>query len=306
MAKFAASLAGQKRAHVEVGGSSSRELVSTGGGGGHAPADATAKSRQAMVVSQLSESLAAFRKDRGVDAAAAPGAKKLSLKLFVPEQGPGERERNWVGIFIGREGKNKQRLEQETGATIYLRGEGTTLRSQPRPPDRGGGGGKGKGGGGGKGKGGGRGGGGGGRDASADDDAEAMHVLIEAESQEALDAARVKVLEIFHGRHGESSALALYDEGQITAMAMQKTTNTEECAFCGKPGHHHSKCPKRTTTFTMSGVKCPICGGGHTKRDCTGPRSQVAGLVPPGGGSLLPSGFEDDEFGAFEAELRRR
>jgi hypothetical protein len=54
------------------------------------------KERQALVVSQLKDKLAAFRADRGVDTPAEPGAK-LSLKLFVPEKAEGAREpRNWV------------------------------------------------------------------------------------------------------------------------------------------------------------------------------------------------------------------
>ena len=105
----------------------------------------------------------------------------------MPEQAPGQRERNWVGIFIGRDGSNKKRLEEETGATIFLRGDGTMLRGQPtqNKGNRGGKGGKG-------GKGGGRSDGRGRGGGQADDqiDVEAMHVLIEAETQDALDRAR--------------------------------------------------------------------------------------------------------------------
>ena len=32
----------------------------------------------------------------------------------------------------------------------------------------------------------------------------------------------------------DPNALALYDEAQLVTAALQKTTNTEECAFCGK------------------------------------------------------------------------
>ena len=105
----------------------------------------------------------------------------------------------------------------------------------------------------------------------------------------------------------KSSALTLFEEGQLEKTAEQKTTKTEECAFCGKPGHHHSKCPKRTSNFTMSGVKCAACGSsGHTARDCKGDRSRVAGLVPPRASDKGPSVFEDDDFAAFDAELTRR
>jgi hypothetical protein len=264
-----------------------------------------AKNQQALVVSQLSDKLAAFRKDRGVDDPSATG-RKLSLKLFVPDQLPGQRERNWVGIIIGRDGVNKKRFEEETGATIYLRGEGTTLRGGPPRAQSGGKGGKGGGGkgGGGKGGGGGEGGGGGGR-GDADDDTEAMHVLLEADTQEALDTARKRIVELFNPKR-DSTALTLFDGAQITSAALEKTTRTEECAFCGKPGHHHSKCPQRKTTFQMTSIICSACGSsGHTAKDCKGGRSNVASLVPKGF-NAQPSLLDDDDFAAFDAELRRR
>ena len=78
----------------------------------------------------------------------------------------------------------------------------------------------------------------------------------------------------------DPTALALFDEAQLVTAALQKTTKTEECAFCGKPGHHHSKCPKRRTTFTMAAIKCAACGStGHTARDCKGDRSNVVNMT---------------------------
>ena len=131
-----------------------------------------------------------------------------------------------------------------------------------------------------------------------------MHVLLEADTQEALDAARQEVLSIFSPKQ-DSSALTLFDEGQLTSIAAEKTTGKEECAFCGQPGHHHSKCPKRKSTFAMSGVKCAACGNcGHTARDCKGDRSKIAAGGTSSGPT--PSVFEDEDFAAFEQELLKR
>ena len=94
-----------------------------------------------------------------------------------------------------------------------------------------------------------------------------------------------------------------------TRAAEQKTLKTEECAFCGKPGHHHSKCPKRKSTFVMSGVVCAACGNsGHTARDCKGDKSNIVKKHTPGGGLGVgnPSVFEDEDFAAFSAELAWR
>lgn len=80
-------------------------------------------------------------------------------------------------------------------------------------------------------------------------------VLIEAENEEALDKARVAVMALI--MPADPSALALYDETQLAGLALQKTTRSEECAFCGKTGHAHAQCPKRRSKFTMAGDSSP-------------------------------------------------
>ena len=237
-----------------------------------APVRDPGKERQALAVSQLKDKLAAFRKDRGIEELGP--TSKHSLKLFVPEKEDWMREpRNWVGIFIGRDGKNKKRFEEEVpGARIFIRGEGTQLRGAKKV---------------------------------SEDDVEAMHVYLEADSQDALDAARVNVLATLNPKR-DSSALTLFDEKQLVNAALEKTTDKEECAFCGKPGHHHSKCPTRKTKFTMSGIKCAACGStGHTAKDCKGDRSNVVNMASANRGPG-PSVFEDKDFAAFEAELLKR
>ena len=105
----------------------------------------------------------------------------------------------------------------------------------------------------------------------------------------------------------KSSALTLFEEGQLEKTAEQKTTKTEECAFCGKPGHHHSKCPKRTSTFKMAGVWCSGCGAsGHSLRDCKGDKSNVVKLTPNVGSlaNATKGEFEDEEFAAFQRSIQ--
>ena len=194
------------------------------------------KLKQALAISKLSGALQAFRKDRGT---VEVGAKK-TLKLFIPEYwaeqatASGREPRNWVGLLIGRDGINRKRLQQSTGATLYLRGRGTELRGQTKLSEqvdkRG-------------------------RLTEAGEALEEMHVLLEAETDEQIEAARVQVMMIIDPPD-KSSALTLFQEGQLETCAEQKTLKTEECAFCGKPGHHHSKCPKRKSPVVMSGVAC--------------------------------------------------
>ena len=96
----------------------------------------------------------------------------MTLKLYVPEKPDYLREpKNWVGILIGREGINRKRLQQSTGADLYLRGRGTELRGQTKLSDqvdkRG-------------------------RLTEAGEAMEEMHVILEADTDEQLEAARVQ------------------------------------------------------------------------------------------------------------------
>ncbi|EOD32789.1 hypothetical protein EMIHUDRAFT_230380 [Emiliania huxleyi CCMP1516] len=230
------------------------------------------RARQAIAVSELSSKLAAFRKDRGVETQGL--AVTHSVRIDIPEVAEANRfnpeggfERNWVAILIGKEGINKRRFEAETGATLYLRGKGTRLRhdgpkeikkagrGQYRVEDK--------------------------------EDAEPMHVLLEADTEEKL--SRLGILE----PKGESTSLALYDDTQLTKLAMAKTE-----------GHHHSVCPNRRTTFQMAGVRCSVCGSaGHSARDCKGDRSGAVKLVPT---SAAPSTLADADYAAFLSELDSR
>eukprot|EP00967_Tisochrysis_lutea_P150026 scaffold289489_cov30-Tisochrysis_lutea.AAC.1 len=158
-AAFAQSL--QKTKKPRWGGSNELAVRESVQGSADKDAEA-AKLRQALTVSELSTKLSAFRKDRGV--AEVPSSTRLSIKVPLPEADASGRERNWVGILIGREGINKKRFEQQTGSTIALRGKGAMLRSQKKD----------------------------------DDTLEPLHVVLEADTQEALDYARVQVSAGFH------------------------------------------------------------------------------------------------------------
>lgn len=152
-AAFAQSLQQPKKPRW---GGSSELAVCEPGGGARPPEAEAAKQRQALAVSELSSKLSAFRKDRGVDVPASGALLSLQVPLPEPENG---RERNWVGVLIGKEGINKRRFEQQTGARISLRGKGAMLRSQKKD----------------------------------DESLDPLHVLLEADSQEKLDDARIQV-----------------------------------------------------------------------------------------------------------------
>jgi len=104
-----------------------------------------------------------------------------------------------VGLLIGRDGINRKRLQQSTGATLYLRGRGTELRGQTKLSEqvdkRG-------------------------RLTEAGEAMEEMHVLLEADTDEQIEAARVQVMMIIDPPD-KSSALTLFQEGQLETCAVR-------------------------------------------------------------------------------------
>ncbi|PKA61365.1 KH domain-containing protein [Apostasia shenzhenica] len=183
---------------------------------------------------------------------------KLQKKLYIPmKEYPGY---NFIGLIIGPRGNTQKRMEKETGAKIVIRGKGSikegkfqqkgNLRVDPA-------------------------------------ENEDLHVLVEAETQEALDAAAGMVEKL----------LTPVDEGlnehkrqQLRELAALNGTirDDEFCRICGEPGHRQYACPAKTSTF-KSDVQCRICGdGGHPTIDCP----------MKGTGTKM-----DDEYQNFLAEL---
>ncbi|KAH7537830.1 hypothetical protein FEM48_Zijuj03G0134800 [Ziziphus jujuba var. spinosa] len=127
---------------------------------------------------------------------------KLQKKLYIPmKEYPGY---NFIGLIIGPRGNTQKRMEKETGAKIVIRGKGSVKEGRLQQK----------------------------RDLKPDpSENEDLHVLVEAETQEALDAA--------------------------AGMVEKLLQPVDEYA-----------CPSRTSTF-KSDVLCKICGdGGHPTIDC--------------------------------------
>jgi splicing factor 1 len=117
---------------------------------------------------------------------------------------------------------------------------------------------------------------------------EDLHVLVEAETQEALDAAAGMVEKLLQP---VDEVLNEHKRQQLRELAALNGTIRDEeyCRLCGEPGHRQYACPSRTSTF-KSDVLCKICGdGGHPTIDC--PMKGTAGKKM------------DDEYQNFLAEL---
>ncbi|KAF7137410.1 hypothetical protein RHSIM_Rhsim07G0110700 [Rhododendron simsii] len=184
---------------------------------------------------------------------------KLQKKLYIPmKEYPGY---NFIGLIIGPRGNTQKRMEKETGAKIVIRGKGSIKEGRLGQK----------------------------RDLKFDPaENEDLHVLVEAETQEALEAAAGMVEKLLQP---VDEVLNEHKRQQLRELAALNGTikDDEYCRLCGEAGHRQYACPSRMSTF-KSDVLCKICGdGGHPTIDCP-----VKGTV----GKKM-----DDEYQNFLAEL---
>ncbi|XP_054811826.1 splicing factor-like protein 1 [Prosopis cineraria] len=184
---------------------------------------------------------------------------KLQKKLYIPmKEYPGY---NFIGLIIGPRGNTQKRMERETGAKIVIRGKGSVKEGRLQQK----------------------------RDLKPDpSENEDLHVLVEAETQESLDAAAGMVEKLLQP---VDEVLNEHKRQQLRELAALNGTIRDEeyCRLCGEPGHRQYACPTRTSTF-KSEVVCKHCGdGGHPSIDCP-----VKGAT----GKKM-----DDEYQNFLAEL---
>lgn len=163
---------------------------------------------------------------------------KLHKKLYIPmKEYPGY---NFIGLIIGPRGNTQKRMEKETGAKIVIRGKGSVKEGRLGQK----------------------------RDLKPDPaENEDLHVLVEADTQEALDAAAGMVQKLLQP---VDEVLNEHKRQQLRELAALNGTIREDefCRLCGEAGHRQFACPARTSTF-KSDVLCKICGdGGHPTIDC--------------------------------------
>ncbi|KAM7531081.1 hypothetical protein LguiB_034491 [Lonicera macranthoides] len=184
---------------------------------------------------------------------------KLHKKLYIPmKEYPGY---NFIGLIIGPRGNTQKRMEKETGAKIVIRGKGSVKEGRygQKPNLK--------------------------FDPAENED---LHVLVEADTPEALEAAAGMVEKLLQP---VDEGLNEHKRQQLRELAALNGTirDDEFCRLCGEPGHRQYACPSRLSTF-KSDVLCKICGdGGHPTIDC--PVKGTAGKKM------------DDEYQNFLAEL---
>ncbi|KAF8008570.1 hypothetical protein BT93_K2285 [Corymbia citriodora subsp. variegata] len=142
---------------------------------------------------------------------------KLFKKLYVPvKQYPGY---NFVGVILGPRGNTQKRMEKETRARISLRGAGSFAR---------------------------------GKHASENDD---LHVYIEADNQESLDAAAGMVEKLLIPVDARMND---HKQAQLEEFSTWKKFYPEAkgpCFMCGMQRHPNHACPDQPPTSTYVSFK---------------------------------------------------
>ncbi|KAE8663341.1 DNA binding protein, putative isoform 1 [Hibiscus syriacus] len=178
---------------------------------------------------------------------------KLQKKLYIPmKEYPGY---NFIGLIIGPRGNTQKRMEKETGAKIVIRDKGSVKEGRFQQK----------------------------RDMKPDpSENEDLHVLVEAETQESLEAAAAMLEKLLHP---VDEVLNEHKRQQLKELAALNGTIRDEeyCRLCGEPGHRQYACPSRTSNF-KSDVLCKICGDGGTVPDSASKEnsaSVTSGSNPP-------------------------
>ena len=172
-----------------------------------------------------------IRKNSTLKPAADYKPPKLIKKLYIPEKEyPGY---NFVGLIIGPRGSTQKRMEKETGAKILLRGKGYSFRMPSRMK------------------------------ASDNED---LHVRIEADNQDSLDAAVRMVEKLLIPTDQGTKA---HKQAQLVELGeLNGKKNKNMCRCCFDEGHPHYACPQLQSTFE-TWLACNVCGStNHATPSC--------------------------------------
>ncbi|KAF9600547.1 hypothetical protein IFM89_010033 [Coptis chinensis] len=154
---------------------------------------------------------------------------KLYKKLYIPvKEYPGY---NFVGLIIGPRGLTQKRMQNETGASIKLRGKGSILEGKAKQK----------------------------YDPSDNDE---LHVLVEADDQKSLDDA-IRMVEKLLIPVAEG--MNEHKRAQLRELAQ---LSENQCKTCGVEGHMSYACPNWSSVVN-SALTCDTCGSSsHSTANC--------------------------------------
>eukprot|EP01017_Pseudomicrothorax_dubius_P037366 TRINITY_DN5469_c0_g1_i1.p1 TRINITY_DN5469_c0_g1~~TRINITY_DN5469_c0_g1_i1.p1 ORF type:complete len:545 (+),score=115.19 TRINITY_DN5469_c0_g1_i1:99-1637(+) len=156
---------------------------------------------------------------------------KKSRKIFLPSQSENP-DISYVGIVLGPRGATQKELESKTGTKISIRGKGSSQSKRVQL-----------------------------------DDDEPLHVLIQGESDEAIEKATVEVQKLLRGDATDNNEHKKMQMLQLAAI--QGTLKDDFCDNCSEKGHRAWACPNKNASFKRVEIKCSICGDrSHPTFDC--------------------------------------
>ncbi|EZG58017.1 Hrf1 family protein [Gregarina niphandrodes] len=176
--------------------------------------------------------------------------KKVRRILIPQEEYP---DYNFMGLIIGPRGCNHKRLENESGAQISIRGQGTQKDGKKCDHQ------------------------------TPEEAALPQHVHIAADTEEKVEKAVALIeplLDPSHPVHEEYKKKGLQQLAQVTGANSVATgpgpgqlalsRQDAQCSVCGQLGHFSYECPEvRFETYDMANVQCLLCGDrGHVTSDC--------------------------------------
>mmetsp|Transcript_45014 Transcript_45014/g.104204 ORF Transcript_45014/g.104204 Transcript_45014/m.104204 type:complete len:661 (-) Transcript_45014:55-2037(-) len=165
-----------------------------------------------------------------------PGWKpgKLVKKIIIPvEKYPGAP---FTGVIIGARGINHKHLQERTGCMIFVRGKEMGDSHQ-----------------------------------SAEEAAMPMHVHIEGDTEDQIEAAEKVIKPLLNPETPEFEYARTHGMSQLAKVNGFTVSRSEHrCGVCGALGHLGFECPETESyAYKMANVKCTICGDkGHVASDC--------------------------------------
>mmetsp|Transcript_7268 Transcript_7268/g.6570 ORF Transcript_7268/g.6570 Transcript_7268/m.6570 type:complete len:199 (+) Transcript_7268:97-693(+) len=156
---------------------------------------------------------------------------KKSKKIFIPDETGWDGKNQYISLVLGPRGVTQKNLETKTKCKISVRGVGTSYA----------------------------------KSLETDSD-EKLHILVQGETDAAVEEAALEVEKILRGDADEVTETEKAKQMQLQAVT--RALGEDFCENCGERDHKYWQCPHKIK-FQTAKVTCQICGDrSHPTADC--------------------------------------